>query len=83
MPKLYELKPLPEQNQKSFYGRACVIIYDDGTETLMSYDTPIIHKKADGTLFRLYTGYTRTTGKHIKAYCGLSKKEFESLPIDS
>lgn len=77
--KEYYLKPL---HQKSFYGKATVIVQDDGSETLYSYDTPIMVRHTDGTYTRIYTGWTQTTGRHIKAFCGLTKKEFEELPLE-
>ncbi|BET21243.1 hypothetical protein [Solobacterium moorei] len=77
MSKIYELKPT--QNQKSFYGKALVRIENDGTETLYSYNTPIISRSPNGELKRLWFGFTATTGKHIKAFCGLNKAEFENL----
>lgn len=81
MSKIYELTPVAEQNQTSFYGKAKVVIEEDGTETLYSYDTPIIKRLPDGTLVRLYNDYTMTTGKHIKAFCGLDKAAFKKMPV--
>lgn len=81
MSKIYELTPTAGQNQESFYGKAKVVIEEDGTETLYSYDTPIIKRLPDGTLVRLYDDYTMTTGKHIKAFCGLDKKAFTKMPV--
>lgn len=76
--KIYELTPI--NNQASFYGKAKVVIDDDGTETLLSYDTPIIRRTADGKLSRLwFDDWTATTGRHIKAFCGLNKKQFMAL----
>lgn len=75
----FELKPLPEQNQKSFYGKAQVRIDDDGTQVLYSYGTKIISKNPDGSLTKMYDDWTQTTGKHIKAFCGLNKKEWDLL----
>lgn len=77
MLKTYELHPT--QNQKSFYGKAIVKVDENGTETLYSYETPIISRNKDGELTRLWFDYTATTGKHIKAFCGLNKAEFENL----
>lgn len=78
----YELVPLPEQSQKSFYGKAVVRINDDNSETLFSYGTPIIKLYDDGRMERLYDGWTTTTGKHVKAFCGLSKKQFIELSVE-
>lgn len=82
MSKIYGLTPTANQNQNSFYGKAKVVIEDDGTEVLYSYDTAIIKRLPDGTLVRLYDGYTVTTGKHIKAFCGLDKKAFTKMPVE-
>ena len=76
--KIYELTPT--NNQASFYGKARVVVDDEGTETLISYGSPIIERTADGKLERLYFGdWTATTGRHIKAFCGLNKKQFMAL----
>lgn len=75
--KIYEL--VPTNGQKSFYGKASVLIDEDGNETLLSYNTPIIKRTASGELIKLYDGYTMTTGRHIKAFCGLNKAQFMHL----
>lgn len=81
--KWYEL--IPKNGQKSFYGKALVEVLEDGSEILYSYNTPIIRKNGSnfngGDYARLYDGWTATTGKHIKSFCGLNKKEFLSLPL--
>lgn len=76
--KEYELHPA--NGRKSFYGKAVVKVDDDGTETLLSYDTPIIKKKGD-KLIPLYTGkkYGMTTATHVKSFCGISKEQYRKL----
>lgn len=74
----YELSPI--DGRKSFYGKAIVTIDDDGTEILYSYVTPVIKCDPHGNLERLYDEWSSTTGRHIKAFCGLNKKEFFDLP---
>lgn len=78
--RTYELTPV--NGRKSFWGKAIVQIDDDGVETLLSYDTPIIKRYSDGRLRRVYNGWTLTTGKHINAFCGLNKAEFLALPLN-
>ena len=74
----YELIPI--DGRKSFYGKAWVDISKCGTETLYSYGTPIVKRIAKtGRLVRLWNGWTATTGRHIKAFCGLNKAEFLAL----
>ena len=83
MIKMYELTPIFElDGRKSFYGKAKIVIDDNGNETLYSYDTAIITRNADGTLVKHWHGWTATTGRHIKAFCGLNKAEYETLLED-
>jgi hypothetical protein len=75
--KKYEL--IPTDGRKSFYGKAVVIVEDNGTETLYSYNTPIIKRLVSGELVKLWDGWTATTGRHIQAFCGLNKAAYMSL----
>ena len=77
--KIYEL--IPTDGRKSFYGKAKVFIEDDGTETLYSYNTPIIKRTAAGELVRIWDGWSATTGRHITAFCGIYKAEYMNLPV--
>ena len=52
--KIYDLKPA--DGRKSFYGKAQVHINLDGSETLYSYNTPILTLHTDGTLKKLWYG---------------------------
>lgn len=75
--KIYDL--IPADNRKSFYGKAKVYIDGDGTETLYSYNTPIIKRTAAGELVKLWDGWSATTGRHVAAFCGLNKAEYMNL----
>ena len=75
--KMYDL--IPDNGRKSFYGKAKVVIDDNGNETLYSYDTPIIKRDINGKLTKLWSGWSNTTGAHIKAFCGLDKKAYINL----
>lgn len=79
--RTYELAPLPGQ-QKSFYGKAWVYIAPDGEQRLYSYDTLIMIIKPDGKMVRVWDGWSATTGRHIKAFCGLNKAEFTKLELE-
>lgn len=79
MAKFYELSPI--DGRKSFYSKALVEICNDGTEVLYSYGTKIISRIPDGSLVRYWDGWSLTTGRHIKAFCGLSKSDFLELPV--
>lgn len=79
----YRTELQPTDSRKSFYGKAYVDNLDDGSQILYSYDTPIIKKYPNGKLTRLYNGdWTMTTGRHIKSFCGLDKKEFLNLEYE-
>lgn len=64
---------LPNSNNK-----ARVIKDSKGDEFLYSYDTPVLVKH-NGKLYRLWNGWSATTGRHIKEYCGLNKKQYLEL----
>ena len=74
---IYELKPT--NGQKSFYGKALVKRNDDGTEVLYSYGTPVIKRTADGELVKMWDDWSATTGRHVKAFCGINKAEYMQL----
>ena len=76
-----EYEPIPADNRKGFYGKCRVYCYSDDTEELYSYHTRILRRNADGSLTRFWPGWSMTTGRHIRAFCGLSKSEFCALPI--
>ena len=76
----YEL--FPTDRRKSFCRKAIVKVDNNGNETLYSYGTPIIKRDTSGNLERLYGGWSATTGRHIKAFCGLNKIGFFALPHD-
>lgn len=77
--KKYEL--MPTDSRKSFYHKAVVKVADNGTETLYSYNTPVIRRNTDGTLTRLWDGWSATTGRHIAAFCGLNKAAFTRMKV--
>ena len=72
---------VPVDSHKSFYGKAVIELNDDGSEVLLSYNTRIIKKNTDGSLTRLWSGWSATTGRHIAAFCGLNKAAFTALPV--
>lgn len=73
----YEL--ILTDGRKSFYGKAVVVVEDNGTKTLYSYGTPIVKRLVSGELVKMWDGWTATTGRHIKAFCGLNKAAYMSL----
>lgn len=75
--KVYKLAPTT--SQKDFYGKAIVKEYNDGTKVLQSYHTDVLRLNPDGTLTRLWDGWSATTGKHIRTFAGLNKKEFFAI----
>ncbi len=74
---IYELTPI--DGRKSFYGKAQVHILENGDKVLYSYGVKILTETADGHYIKHWDGWTQTTGRHIKAFCGMDKKQFENL----
>lgn len=83
--RVYDLQAL---DARSFYGKAKVLHFDDGTLVLRSYNTDVLRVDPDGTPHRLdslwarETGWSATTGRHVKALCGLNKAAFMALPLE-
>ena len=63
--KTCELKP--NDNRKSFYGKAVVITHDNGDIELRSYNT-IVARIRNGRFEKLWSGYSATTMRHINAF---------------
>lgn len=70
----------PTDSHKSFYGKCYIEELPNGDKILFSYDTKILTKKASGELIRHWLGWSLTTGRHIAAFCGLNKKQYQELP---
>lgn len=83
MEKVIEITELvPVDGRKSFYGKANVLWYNTGKKVLLSYGTPVLERNPNGHYVRLWGGWSATTGRHIKAFCGMSKKEFDEVEFD-
>lgn len=76
-----EYKLIPNDSHKSFYGKARVMDFTSGAKVLYSYNTPVIVELPDGKMFDLWGGWSATTGRHIRAFCGLGKKQVLELPL--
>ncbi len=64
---IYELTPVYD-SRKSFYGKAHVITYDNGTIELQSYDT-IVSRIINGAVDKSgLHAYSRTTDRHIRDF---------------
>ena len=68
--KIFELVPNATDKNKSYYKKAHVIIEDDGTIALKSYNT-IVAKIKDNKLVKLWRGYSATTMRHINTFLNL------------
>ena len=64
--KMYELAAMHDSRQ-SFYGKAKVIVLDDGTIQLQSYNT-IVGEIRGGKYHQLWDGKSQTTTRHIKEF---------------
>ena len=65
--KILELIPL-HSNRQSFYGKAKVILQDDGAIQLQSYNTIVCEIDKDGYFWYTWNGKSNTTSRHIKEF---------------
>ena len=63
----FELLPIYD-SRKIFYGKAKIIVSDEGTTFLKSYDTFVALIEPDGTYKKIWDGNTQTTNRHIKEF---------------
>lgn len=68
---IMELLPL-NSNRKSFYGKAKIIIQDNGTIQLQSYETIVCEIDTHNNFNMLWDGKSNTTTRHINEF----KKQF-------
>ena len=64
--KIFELLPL-NSTRKSFYGKAKILMLDDGTIQLQSYNT-IVGEIKNNIYYQLWEGKSQTTTRHIKEF---------------
>ena len=76
----YELVP-ERVSQKSFYGKAYILIDDTGNKYLKSYDTIVMSRSANGEFKRHWDGYSRTTGNHVREFSGIGKKDWDAMEV--
>lgn len=74
---------VPSDSHKSFYGKARVVIFDNGCAALISYSTVVLFRDNKGKLHRTWDGWSATTGRHIRAWVGLNKAEYCALPYEA
>ena len=65
--------------QRLNYMQAWIKKYDDGSEILMSYNTDVVKKTPDGRYIRLWSLWSSSTSKQVRAYCN---RAFRSLPFE-
>lgn len=65
----YEL--IPTDGCKSFYGKAVVIVKDNGEKVLLSYNTEVCKITSGGEFVRMWSGYSVTTMRHVNAFLSL------------
>lgn len=77
---IYELRPA--DGRRSFYGKATVIV-ENGRETLRSYNTVVAYRDAAGRLHRIWPAWSATTGRHLYAFAGIRKSDWDKMPVET
>lgn len=65
---IVELKPVYD-GRKSFYRKAHVLTFADGSKYLKSYDTLVCSIDPAGGVHRHWDGYSATTSRHVHEFC--------------
>lgn len=71
----------PNDSRKSFYGKA-QIVYSENAQILFSYSTPVAYFDNNGDFHRCWGGWSATTGRHIKAFSGRNKADWDKMPVE-
>ena len=85
--KRFEL-PVCAESRKSFYGKATITEYSDGTTVLTSYYTDVARINPDHSFSRLWDGYSSTTMRHVNSFIafyglhGGGKKFWDAQPVE-
>ena len=75
---MYILELSPQHTtRKSFYGKAKVLIQNNGAIQLQSYDTIVCEIDTNNNFNLLWGGKSNTTTRHIKEF----KEQFKDLLI--
>ena len=69
-------KLIPQNNQKSFYGKAIIHYLDNGAVLLQSYNT-IVCEIDNGQFNRRWYGWSAATAKHRSSF----RQKFGLAPI--
>ena len=73
---MYVMELTPQHTtRKSFYGKAKVLIQDNGTIQLQSYNTIVCEIDTYNNFNILWSGKSNTTARHINEF----KKQFADL----
>lgn len=87
----YDLSPVADR-RKSFYGKAKIANVYSNNEfcgiVLKSYETNVCFIASDGTIYRLWNGYSATTMRHVHdfiyQFAGKNsggKAEWDKMPV--
>lgn len=82
----WPLVDIPAYNQKSFYGKAKFINYNNGFIGCLSYNTVVcVYNPGTGEFYKTWNDWSATTAKHIHSFMlyfgmnGFNKKEWLNL----
>jgi len=70
-----ELKPGRYDSVKSFYGKARIRKDDKGGYILTSYNTDVCRINRNGSVIRLWDGYSATTMRHVNTFINIYAKD--------
>ena len=80
MVNLYELTP--NDGRKSFYRKALVCELH-GRRISRSYNTVVAWIDRGGHVHRTWSGWSATTGRHLRAFAGINKAAWDKMPVEN
>ena len=81
------LNPNFNDRNKSYYGKARVIEWEDGSKALISYNTIVASITPDNEFHKMWGHYSVTTMKHINTFCDdyeqptFNKSEWKNIDV--
>ena len=78
----------PNDNRKSFYGKAKIIMQNDGNKIILQSYNTYVGYIINGIFYRTWHGYSVTTMRHVNAFLaafgvpGGGKAWWDNLPVE-
>lgn len=82
-----EVELVPDNGRRSFYGKGTMLLGKNGYRFCRSYRTIVAMATPNGSLVRVWNGYSPTTMSHISSFCvtngisSIGKKVWDKMKV--